>query len=506
MADTMNTSGTATQKTVEIELKLALPTADPAALEQRLARLPLLARRKASRQALHNIYYDTPDDALHHRRIALRLRRVGDAAHPQWLQTLKVGGSNDSALSRRGEWEASVSTAALQAELLQATPWPELDPDGAVFQTLQPRFTTDFQRTRWTVRQRDGSAVEVALDVGRLVVGNHTAAICELELELLAGNASALFQVANHIARGIAVLPLGISKAERGYALARNTLQLPRRAQPVALTPDTPVPLAAARVLREMFSQFTHNLVTLEHSDDPELVHQARVAWRRFKSGLKLFKKTAWVQSVPSWQALLPLLQALGNLRDLEVANLETLPMLANAYAAGDSTRQAHWLAMQKALVQAADQQRQAVRATLNNPTVGANLLAMTEWLESGLSVDCVEKPSKDRKTTLRRWAQRRLASLREQLKASLKDVDHPESAHRARILSKRLRYSIEALRPLLPKRRAQRWYQWAAQVQGDMGAQRDLRQALEIAARLQAHEGLQEFLRGVQARMTQAR
>lgn len=502
----MKTSGTAAQKTVEIELKLALPTADPAVLAQHLARLPLLARRKASSQTLHNIYFDTPDDALHHQRIALRLRRVGDAAHPQWLQTLKMGGNSDSALSRRGEWEDAVPGAALRAELLQPTPWPELDPDGALFQALQPRFTTDFQRTRWTVRQRNGNAVEVALDVGHIVVGTQTTPICELELELLAGDASALFKVASQIARGMAVLPLGISKAERGYALAQNALQLPRRAQPPALTPDTPVPLAAARVLREMFGQFTHNLVTLQHTDDPELVHQARVGWRRFRSGLKLFKKTAWVQTVPAWQDLRPLLHALGGLRDLDVANLETLPMLANAYAAGDATRQAHWRAMQESLTQAADQQRQVVRAALNDPATGANLLALTEWLESGLSEAFVEEPVKERKTTLRRWTQRRIARLREQLKISLKNVDQPESAHRARILSKRLRYGIEALRPLLPKRRAHRWYQQTIQLQGDMGAERDLQQAVEIVARLQAHAGLQEFLRGVQARMTQAR
>jgi len=502
----MKTSGIPAQKAVEVELKLALPTADPAALERCLAGLPLLARRKASRQTLHNIYYDTPDDALHHQRMALRLRRVGDAARPQWLQTLKVGGNGDSALSRRGEWEDTVSGAVLSADLLQATPWPELDPDGALFQALEPRFTTDFQRTRWTVRQRNGSAVEVALDVGRIVVGSQTAAICELELELLAGDASALFHVAHRIARGIAVLPLGISKAERGYALARNALQQPRRAQPPALAPDTPVPVAAAHLLREMFGQFTHNLVSLEHCDDPELVHQARVAWRRLRSGLKLFRKTAWVQTIPGWQDLRPLLHALGGLRDLDVANLETLPMLANAYAAGDGTRQAHWRAMQESLVQAADQQRQLVRAALHDPVTGANLLALTEWLEGGLLDDCVEEPIRGRKTTLRRWAQRRVARLREQLKRSLKDVDHPESAHRARILSKRLRYGIEALRPLLPKRRAHRWYQQAVRVQAEMGAERDLRQALEIAARLQAHGGLQEFLRGVQARVAQAR
>lgn len=502
----MKNSGTPAQQAVEIELKLALPTADPAALAQHLARLPLLARSKASRLALHNIYFDTPDDTLHGQRMALRLRRVGDAAHPHWLQTLKVGGNDDSALSRRGEWEDAVPAAALNATLLQATPWPELDPDGSVFQALEPRFTTDFQRTRWTVRQRGGHVIEVALDVGHIIVGTQTAPICELELELLAGDASALFQVATKIAKDIAVLPLGISKAERGYAVAQNALHLPRRAQPPQLTPHTPVAVAAAHVLREIWGHFTHNLVTLQHSDDPELVHQARVAWRRLRSGLKLFKKTEWVQTVPAWRGLQPLLKALGDLRDLDVAHLETLPMLANAYAAADSTRQAHWRAMQESLVLAAERQRQVVHAALNDPAVGTTLLAFTQWLESAWPQNSIEKPTKERKASLRRWAQERMARLREQLKASLKDAEHPISAHRARILSKRVRYGIETLKPLLPKRRSQRWYQQAVRVQGNLGAQRDLQQALEITARLQAHEGLQEFLRGVQARMDQAR
>lgn len=491
---------------MEIELKLALPSADPATLEQRLARLPLLARRKASRQALHNIYFDTPDDALRQRRMALRLRRVGDVAQPQWLQTLKVGGSDDSALSRRGEWEHAVAHAALSLPLLQTTPWPELDPNGAIFRSLEPRFTTDFQRTRWTVRQRNGSVIEVALDVGHIILGAHTAPLCELELELLAGDAEALLEVASRIARQIAVLPLGSSKAESGYALARHELHQPRRAQPPVLAPRTPQTVAAAQVLREIWGQFTHNLVTLQFDEDPELVHQTRVAWRRFRSALKLFKRTEWVQAAPAWQGLRPLLQALGDLRDLDVAHLETLPMLANAYAAGDRVRQTHWCAMQEALVHATDRQRHRARTALLDPAVGADLLATTTWLERGLATHHADTTDEGRKPNLRRWAQGQVTRLREQLKASLKDVEHPLSAHRARILSKRLRYAIESLRPLLPKRRCQRWYQQAVRVQGELGAQRDLRQALEITARLQAHAGLQEFLRGVQARMDQAR
>ena len=89
---------------MEIELKLALPTSDVASLAKRLAQTPALSRRKATHQHLHNVYYDTPEQILRQQRVALRIRRIGSEAKPQWLQTLKIGGSSDSALSQRGEW------------------------------------------------------------------------------------------------------------------------------------------------------------------------------------------------------------------------------------------------------------------------------------------------------------------------------------------------------------------------------------------------------------------
>ena len=395
--------------------------------------------------------------------------------------------------------------AGLRIDMLQATPWSELDPHGRIFQNLAPRFTTAFKRTRWTVRQRNGSTVEVALDVGQIVVGTQSAAICELELELLAGEPAALFRVADQIASAVAVLPLNISKAERGYALAQNALQRPLHAQPAELSPHLPLHTAAARVLREMFCQFTGNLITLQNSDDPEVVHQARIGWRRFKSGLKLFRKTTLVQTAPSWHAIRPLLTSLGALRDLDVANLETLPMLANAYTAGDPKRQGHWRALQKALVQATDLQRQAVRNALNEPAVGMTLLAMTEWLASDMTDTAPDMNAAPKKTTLRHWSRRRIARLHDQLTTILRDSENPSSGHRARILAKQLRYSIEALRPLLPPRRTQYWYQQATQLQNAMGSARDVQQALNIATQLNASMGLREFLRGVQARMRQA-
>ena len=276
----------------ELELKLCLPGAKPADLAMRLARTPALARRKRSRQSLFNIYFDTPDQVLRQQGVALRLRRVGSAADPQWLQTLKTSTGELSALSQRGEWESAVAGPALEPAALAHTAWSGIDPDGRLFAALAPCFVTRFERTLWLVRRRDGSAVEVALDIGHIEADGKQAPLCELELELKGGEPAALFDLARQLAKHVAVLPANLSKAERGFLLAQGALDQPQRSRIPQLVLPLSRPELAQRVLGEMFAQFSQNLDTLRTSDDPEVVHQARVGWRRFRSGLRLFKKT----------------------------------------------------------------------------------------------------------------------------------------------------------------------------------------------------------------------
>ena len=483
----------------EIELKLALPGSDPAGLQKQLARLPVLARRKTILLHLHNTYYDTPDQTLRQQRVALRLRRVGSEAKPQWLQTLKIGGSGDSALSKRGEWETAVPGAKLALKALQATPWRDIDPDGAMFRSLVPNFVTCFDRTSWTVRRRDGSIVEVSLDIGQIEAQGRRIAICELEFELLAGQPAALFDLARHIARSIAVLPENRSKAERGYALALNSLNEPLRAQPPLLKAKMLPAEAAQCVLREMFCQFTANLNALRHSDDTELVHQARVGWRRFRSACRLFKPALDASATPSWESLKTLLTVVGELRDLDVALTETLPQFAHAYAAGSSSREDKWRAMMQALTQAAHVQHKAVCYALETPAVGASLLHITQWLEELPATKGPDAPQSGHAGALRRWARHRVDRLHRKLKNALQDMDSLETQHRARILAKRMRYGIEALRPLLSGR-TKRWYQHATDLQTNIGMARDVMQAGLLIAKLGVDRELVEFLRGVAA------
>ena len=488
----------------EIELKLALPTADPAGLLRQLLRTPVLARRKATTLHLHNVYYDTPAQTLRGLRVALRVRRVGSAAKPQWLQTLKIGGAGDSALSQRGEWEVAVAGPALSAQALRDTPWADIDLDGALLAALVPCFETTFERTRWLVRKRDGTQVEVALDRGYINAGGQRLGICELELELLAGVPEALFALAGEIAHSVAVLPLSASKSERAYALAQHGAPVPRRARSPGLTPELGPAQAAQRVLREAFDQFLANLHALADSDDPEIVHQARVGWRRFRSLQRLFKPVLTGNDVPDCVALRPMLNALGALRDLDVARTDTLVSFAEAFAAGDAGRVQGWQAMLIAMADAAQQQRSQVRLAMTQPVVGTCLLAITQWLEAlnqpEASLDAPEPK-------LGRWARRRLKRLHQRLRAAVREqMDDATAQHRVRILAKRLRYGIEALEALWRKPGTRGWYQQAMTLQSELGAARDLVRAIELIDALGVDPTVAAFLRGVaSARRTTA-
>jgi len=478
----------------EIELKLSLPGANRADLAKCLALMPLLARRKASKQSLHNIYYDTPDQFLRQQRAVLRLRRVGNESDPQWLQTLKTGASDSSALSRRGEWEVAIPGPALNLEALKLTAWADIDPEERLFKDLAPCFSTSFERTSWQVRKRDGTWVEIALDIGQIAADGKHAPICEIELELKAGKPAALFDIAREIAQVVSVLPANQSKSERGFLLAQDNPDESQRVQISRINPHVAKTELAQLLLRDMFATFTTNLNVLCTSDDPEVVHQTRVGWRRFKSGLRLFAKIARRSDAPTQLDLKPLLLCLGRLRNLEVALTETLPSLSERYGAGNTRRTKSWQALTSELALAAIAERKAVRQALQEPSVGANLLSILEWLEHLASANT----RAGKKGSLRHWAKRRILRLHERLKVAQKEANTPEDHHRVRILAKRLRYGVDALRDLLPKRLAAFCHNWASNIQTTLGNSRDLSQACMLVAALNVDPGIVAFLHDV--------
>lgn len=200
----------------ETELKLGLGP-DAVAV---LLRHPLLTS-KARQQHLSNTYFDTEDLALTEQKVAVRERQVDG----QTLLTVKTAGKSVAGLSQRQEWEAPTRPGAFDFRgLIGDTPLARALSNLAP--QLIPVFTTDFERLSWCIPVQEGadtSMVEVALDRGTIAVARlgRTAQIpiCELELELKSGHASALNILADQLQQCVPLTPKDDSKAARGYAL-----------------------------------------------------------------------------------------------------------------------------------------------------------------------------------------------------------------------------------------------------------------------------------------------
>lgn len=509
----------------ETELKLLLPGAQASSIEARLRKLSVLARRRTSTHWLWNVYHDTPDQTLHQQRHALRMRCVADTPWSgsasastlsgEWIQTFKSAGISEGGLSRRGEWESREPSGTLNPVALRSTPWADLDRDGRLFAALQPCFETRCRRTVWTLHRYHGAMIEVAFDVGEIMANGRSEPILELELELKSGESEALFHLANDIATELAVLPFDVSKAERGYLLAQGIVQPASKAETLRLAADI-APLDAARkALSATFDQFTRNLSSLLNSDAPEVVHQARVAWRRWRSAVGLF--APWLPGRPDASGLKPLLNELGPMRELDVLRTDTLGRYLPAFVDGDMERQSIADRTLERIDQARSAQRERTRTALAQPTTGLALLSLANELfqlarddasapTHGASSEAKAAGAGKRRTEKHSpWAVKRMRKLQQRMEDALAACEpphaDPEQVHRARILAKRTRYAAEMLLDLLPAKRTKALTQGATALQTQLGEDRDLQQAVRLLGALQADPRLIEFLRGVLAR-----
>jgi len=451
----------------EIELKLMLPPEQAAAFLKRMARRRTLKGEPLypegyKQQDLVTRYFDTPDFALSAQGVALRVRRAGR----RWLQTLKTEGERAGGLSRRVEFEMPVS---------RGTPdWNRFPPDALAYvpealrEQVVPVFETRFHRTIWLLGGKRGAQIEMALDVGEVVAGERRQPICEVELELKAGQPDALFALALAWAGAFDCLPFDISKAERGVRLAHGVKAEPVKSVPLALDDGMSVEEGFAAIVQACLAQFQVNLPGVWASDDIEYVHQARVALRRLRAVLWLFGKTC-VLSPGLLDGLRALTAALGPARDWDVLCGETLPAIAPYYPdARVWQRGLQMLETQGAAV------RTAMQEKLRQAHPGAWLLAMQRWLlQHGWRADPAggtlpEAQRFDQLAPLDAWVRRALKKGHRPIVRGARDFAtlSPARCHALRIAIKRQRYAAEFFQTLFdghPEGRAQRQMRYLA-------------------------------------------
>lgn len=412
-------AGTAT---VEIEIKFALD----ASTARRLRRLPLLQPHKPVQRRLYSVYYDTPDFALLHAGVALRLRRIGT----HWVQTLKARANSGGLLAQRPEWEIRV--AGKQPDLM-ALPQaaravlPKLASD-----RLIPVFETAFRRTVWLLGTGE-SEVELAFDQGEIRSGDKTLPIREVELELKSGTLTDLFALAERIVVDLPVQLEPRSKAQRGYQLAGALTLAPVKAVTPPFDPESSAGEAYCTIARACLTQFEANLpgyLADTHAPDPEYVHQMRVALRRLRAATGLMRFMGG--ETPDWVGELKwLMGALSMARDWDVFVTETLPRVA----AGLECPQ-----VLDPLTAAAQRLREQANAHARSALTDSRLVRLWLTLERALA----EFPATP--ISARQWAEasldRRYRQLR-RLGNRLDELD-PAERHALRIAGKKLRYAAE--------------------------------------------------------------
>jgi inorganic triphosphatase YgiF len=466
---------------VETELKLSLPAGALPALR----RHPLLAGVSPTRQRLANTYYDTPALDLKRARIALRHRRLS------WglLLTVKSAEPAAGGLARRSEWEAPslpdtfdfshVDDKRLRARLEGWVP------------DLKPAFSTDFLRTTWIVSHA-GARIEVALDRGEVRCdacgeGEGGAAvdpICELELELLEGPASALFDLALALQADLPLRPAVASKAERGFRLFTRAPDKPFRAGASPVTAEMSPRAAFVATAMDCIEQLQRNEAGVLRGDDAEFVHQARVAIRRLRSAMRF-----WAPVLPEgfrerfdpvWQALA---RVLGDERNLDVFVGHTLPPLTARFPERAAL---HRLAAAAQRRRAAC--RRATRAALEHPEYARLVLqfvaAVLVLAEDGAAAG--EGASDAEGAGMAAFARQRLScALRTVRRRGAAIGGDPEAHHRLRIAFKRLRYSLEFCATFYPEKRLRRYLGAASEMQEVLGDMNDIAVAAGIAAEL---------------------
>ncbi|MDP2823152.1 MAG: CYTH and CHAD domain-containing protein [Sulfuritalea sp.] len=444
----------------EVELKLALAEDH----QLRFLRHPLLKQALERHvENLDNIYYDTADLSLRRRGIALRLRRKGR----DWLQTVKLAGASAAGLSSRPEWEVPYAghfdfSAVDQSAVREWLQRPKL------LARIVPICETRFRRVTWKFGAAPG-AVLLTLDRGWIIANGRREAISEVELELADAPVHAIFAIATQLAQRVALTPSVLSKAERGYRLHLGTPPVPFKAETVALSAAMPPFEAFRRIAMSCLEHLQQNHQGALTRDDPEYIHQMRVATRRLRAALRLFAPVLPDRLAESLRTPLSALTThLGRARDLdvlltEIANpvLSALPNEPRLPALASDITNRRYAARGEAL------------ALLAAPDYGRTLLAALESLHPMPAVDAASIP-------LQSFAAERLRRLRRKLRrlAAAAQLEEPASLHALRIGVKRLRYALEFFSPLAPDRTFGRVLQGLAAIQDTLGQLNDLTNA----------------------------
>lgn len=365
------------------------------------------------------------------------------------------------------------------------------------------RLVSERRRGRWA--DDSGVVVEMTLDDVTLHRGGEPPRrYVELRLaapdwETLAARTAALhalFAAARELSGAWPAFVQLTSVIDRACA-AEPAASGPVKAQPVDLTGVRTQRAALFALSGDITAQWLGNEGGVLEYDDPEFVHQMRVALRRLRTLMRFFPRFAdrqWRDTLGvdmHWLAAL-----LGTVRDWDVFATESLPALIAADG-GDGEWNGTLDAARAQCVAARGELRQA----LHSARYARLTLGWLEWLGS-LALPHAEDGDAP---SLRRHATKRVRRLFGDLYASpsLTSLD-TAARHQVRIDAKRLRYALEFFASLASRRTRTETVKTLARVQSVLGEANDTIVALHHLEKLAAPPYQLGFVRGYGAALEQ--
>lgn len=458
----------------EIELKLSL-SPDAAS---RLGRNPLvrsLTQRRPKTQRLVSIYFDSSDHKLAAHGMVLRVRRLG----AKRIQTLKAAIDATTGLQVHQEIEVEIATDVPDLARIEDERLKEFLEANRIGPELQPVFVTEFERRSWLLAMFD-SEIELALDIGEIRGGGRRMPLREAELELRSGRPERLYELALALHATVPFTLEARTKSARGYVLQSGARPQPQRALPIRLDTATTTDQAFAAVARTCVIQLRANEEAARLGDDPEGIHQMRVAVRRLRALLGIYRDAmdgavhAYLSAELRW-----LQQQLGPARDWDIFVEHTLEPLHRRLGTELAVE-----TLRREAKQLRDAAYRTALAALAAPRYTEFLLKLGLWVDGGgwMSRDA---PSA---TGVASFAaavlQRRHKRLR---KYGARHADLAESElHRLRLLAKKMRYAVEFFRDLYPRKAVRRYHAALVEVQETLGSLNDAAMSRQLVAELE--------------------
>jgi CHAD domain-containing protein len=412
----------------------------------RLKRLSGLRAGRMRRRASNIIWHDTADGAL--ARDGLALAQSGTT----WrLERMAPG----AAMWPPGAPPPVVEQAASLAQISHKLP-------AGLLQVARFDGLLSVLKLR-----RDGAAITLELSHGAVVWGRRRRPACRVTLT---GDAPAIIDLALELAADIDLAVPTASLAAEARAAATASPPAPRHHGP----PQLPAGLTVADAFCCVLGQLTD--VILCHApqaaagrDGPEPVHEMRVAVRRLRSTLALFRPAVGCPALDAASLLLKsLAERLASAREWDVFITETTASVAAVLPDDASLRR---------LRAAAERRRRqayaALRDWLRGPEfrrIGITLAGLAggqAWLPPP-EPSQADAPNLGLDHFARHALTRRLRKLTA-AGASIEQLD-PAALHAVRLRAKRMRYAAEVFAPLYPNKPTRRFLRRLATLQDRLG------------------------------------